>query len=70
MDAGELRKIFSDPRGSHILDAFLSSSTVGEKSRYIVDPLGGYLPSSRGYLRGRGGIHVPTPGVPISWTHF
>ena len=40
MDAGELRKIFSDPRGSHILDAFLSSSTVGEKSRYTVDARG------------------------------
>jgi len=29
----QLRKLFSDPRGSHVLQVFVNSTTVGEKSR-------------------------------------
>ena len=33
VDAESLVKIFSDPKGSHLTDAFVSSATIGEKSR-------------------------------------
>jgi len=33
MEGSQLRKVFSDPRGSHIMDKFIKSPTVGEKSR-------------------------------------
>ncbi len=32
-DPVKLAKILSDPRGSHVTDAFMASSTIGEKSR-------------------------------------
>ena len=33
MEMGQLRDLFCDPCGSHIMDAFASSEFVGEKSR-------------------------------------
>merc|ERR1712107_368590 len=33
MDGSALRKMFIDPRGCHVLEKFVSSTTVGEKSR-------------------------------------
>lgn len=33
MEPNELKKLFSDPKGSHILDTFMQSTSVGEKSR-------------------------------------
>ena len=32
-DAGKLAKVLSDPKGCHITDAFMKSTTIGEKSR-------------------------------------
>ncbi len=29
----ELKKVMSDPKGCHVVDAFMNSKTVGEKSR-------------------------------------
>ena len=36
LDSGSLKNILTDPKGSHISDAFMSSSTVGEKSRTAI----------------------------------
>jgi len=33
LESANLRKIFSDPKGSHIVNSFVSSTSVGEKSR-------------------------------------
>lgn len=33
MEPNELKNLFSDPKGSHIIDTFMQSMTVGEKSR-------------------------------------
>lgn len=33
VEGAELRRILSDPRGSHLADAFMQSKTIGEKSR-------------------------------------
>ena len=33
MDANELKVLLSDPRGCHITDSFMQSTTIGEKSR-------------------------------------
>ena len=36
MPPKELKTVLSDPRGSHVTDAFMSSPTIGEKSREAV----------------------------------
>jgi len=33
LENSKLRKIFSDPKGSHIVNSFISSTSIGEKSR-------------------------------------
>lgn len=33
VDTNKLKEIFLDPKGSYIVDAYVSSKTIGEKSR-------------------------------------
>jgi len=33
LDSNKLRNLFSDPKGSHLADAFMKSAAIGEKSR-------------------------------------